>query len=123
MYAIQKFLMEATDDGGHPIKVVASDDSFELVVWDPVKRIWMHPSGLSEVGEDARDAALRELSERTGYNVSDVTKLSYTGVKDGYHVFKVNRLYLKKIATPGKQTGQETMIKWVYYRKDTLPLK
>lgn len=71
------------------------------------------PAGKIEDGESAREAAARELLERTGYKVdkNDLTKL---GNHKGYRVFYVSAKKVNQVAKPGERSCYDrTSIKWL----------
>jgi ADP-ribose pyrophosphatase len=82
---------------GDTVAVAAVDDAGRLVLIrqyrHPVKSvIWEIPAGHVDKGEDARDAALRELREETGYSAGHIELLATIYTSPGFcdetmHVF------------------------------------
>lgn len=72
-----------------------------LFILDPYGK-WAFPKGHIEEGEKTGDAALREVSEETGINISDINIVTEIGATDfrfsqeGKKIHKFLKLYLIK---------------------------
>jgi len=72
---------------------------------------WGSPAGKVDPGETPRQAALRELLERTGLEgIED--HFNPIGEKDGFHEFETDFSNLKQVAKPGERGGYSTETKW-----------
>jgi len=73
---------------------------------------WGLPAGGIDRGEAPRNAAARELLERTGYKVNPEA-LSEAG-KDskGFHLFETSSSNLTRVAKPGELGGYKTKVRW-----------
>ena len=69
------------------------------------------PAGKIENNESPKNAAVRELLERTGFSI-DENKLRELGVETGFLMFAGKREDLIQIAKPGEKGGYSTDIKW-----------
>ncbi|MBS3168800.1 NUDIX domain-containing protein [Candidatus Woesearchaeota archaeon] len=77
---------------------------------------WGLPAGIIEKNESPKQAAKRELLERTGLKVF-IKDLEYIGEekrKDEFifKIFKTEKNKTKKIAEPGELGGYSTKIRW-----------
>ena len=72
---------------------------------------WGAPAGKIEKGENAKQAAVRELLERTGYTIEE-GDLSEAGIEGDFIIFKGTRPSISKVAEPGEKGGYSTEIKW-----------
>lgn len=71
---------------------------------------WEHPAGRVEDKEHHSDAAIRELKERTGYNI-DKTKLKYDGHSEGFHQYSGSLKDVSKIDKAYYETGEPRQLK------------
>ena len=72
---------------------------------------WGEPAGAIEEGEEPRQAAARELLERTGYSVPP-EDLQDLGADGKFHNFSALLNQLKMVAKPGERGGYSTEIRW-----------
>ncbi len=82
------------------------------------KKVWTFPKGHIEQGETPRQAALREVSEETGYKAAilrPMIRVKYAFTFQGNYVKKMVQWYLmKKLGRIGKHDSSEILaIKWV----------
>ncbi len=73
---------------------------------------WGIPSGKIEKNENPKDAAVRELKERTGCSI-EPENLSFVKTQNNFMIFKGNAKDIIKIAEPGELGGYKTQIKWL----------
>ncbi len=97
----------------HPgsIGVIALTDRAEIVLVrqyrHPVRRVlWEIPAGTAERGEDARESALRELAEETGYRAARVEALWTVYVTPGF-CDEAMHFYLARELAAGEQSLDE----------------
>jgi 8-oxo-dGTP pyrophosphatase MutT (NUDIX family) len=91
-----------------------------LYTWYIRKGRWGTPGGRIEEGESLKEAAARELLERTGYKI-DPARLRFltsdtkgTGEDRGVrHTFAGQKKDLKKVGYPGQYGGYRTKINWM----------
>lgn len=89
--------------------IVQDDDGRILLVRDRGKRIFSLPGGKIERGEDARRAALRELQEETGINLTRAVRLfKHVGGSRVHEVFKSD----VRADSRGKARAEIAQIKW-----------
>ena len=69
------------------------------------------PSGKIEEGETAVQAAVRELLERTGYQIKE-TDLQEERVEGGVVMFSGEKRNLVQVSSPGEKGGYSTDIRW-----------
>lgn len=69
------------------------------------------PAGKIEEGESPREAAARELLERTGFSI-DENKLSDLGIEGDFYLFAGKKEDLAQVAKPGEKGGYETDVRW-----------
>lgn len=77
---------------------------------------WGLPAGRIEEGETERQAAARELLERTGYEVNENNLISAGTITEDdtvFSLFEVDISDAKQVAKPGEKGGYETKIRWV----------
>ncbi|OGR42987.1 MAG: hypothetical protein A2X35_04495 [Elusimicrobia bacterium GWA2_61_42] len=83
--------------------IIFEDGRVLLILMRNLKggQVWTFPKGHIEPGETAEAAALREVSEETGWNceiVSDFYRAEYSFVRDGRPVEKDVRWFLMRRA-------------------------
>ena len=91
--------------GGVCIAAVDENENILLVrqYRYPLKKVTVEvPAGKLEKGEDPLDAALRELSEETGYKAGEIVKVGTFLSSPGFCSEKLH-FYLATGLTPGKQ--------------------
>lgn len=69
------------------------------------------PAGMIESGESPKQAAIRELLERTGFVIKE-ENLNLIEQDDDFLIFSGKKKDLLKQANPGQLGGYETYIKW-----------
>lgn len=72
---------------------------------------WDIPASKIEEGENPKQAAVRELLERTGYKIEE-KDLSEVGAEGDFILFKGNKSSITKLAEPGEKGGYSTEIRW-----------
>jgi 8-oxo-dGTP pyrophosphatase MutT (NUDIX family) len=73
---------------------------------------WGYPAGYIETGETARDAAARELLERTGYLVKSEDLRSAGRDSTGFALFDTSVDKAVQVAKPGERGGYKTKVRW-----------
>lgn len=95
------------------VKINITNDSDEQLHTHYLKKgEYGLPAGRIESGESAREAAARELLERTGYRI-DEQDLNEIGKKGDFLLFAADASDAKQIAAPGEAGGYETDVKWL----------
>jgi len=75
------------------------------------KSEWGLPAGRIEESEAPKDAAVRELLERTGFSI-EKNKLSDAGMDGDFHLFTGREQDAAEVAKPGEKGGYLTSIRW-----------
>lgn len=76
---------------------------------------WGLPAGAIEKGESPREAAARELLERTGYKPKLNNLVEIDSNKQGFKTFRVDKKHTKKVGKPGEYGGYATKTKWAKF--------
>jgi 8-oxo-dGTP pyrophosphatase MutT (NUDIX family) len=93
------------------VKILITEGSKTLEHLYLASNEWGTPSGFAEDNETPLQAAVRELLERTGYEINP-DKLEYAGKEETFHIFKGQKKDLTKVAEPGEKGGYSTSVRW-----------
>jgi len=91
------------------VRIIIRDGDLVLEHWFVRNEKWGLPAGAIEPGEAPVEAARRELLERTGYAVEDLT---HEGTEGEFEIFSSTKDKLTKVAKPGEKGGYTTKIRW-----------
>lgn len=94
------------------VKIIIEDENQKILKHHYIRENkWDVPAGKIEVGETVLKGAVRELIERTGYNIEE-TNLQAMPKEGEFFVFKGNKKDLSQVAKPGERGGYSTEIRW-----------
>ncbi|MFZ2522069.1 MAG: NUDIX hydrolase [Minisyncoccia bacterium] len=94
------------------VKIIIEDQDNKILEHHFVREnSWSIPAGKIEGNETPQNAAVRELLERTGFEIK-ANKLTQIADELNFHVFKGKKQDIKKVAEPGERGGYSTTIRW-----------
>jgi DNA ligase D-like protein (predicted 3'-phosphoesterase) len=111
MDSLKKAIKKQLEKEATYVKVQVSDSDKELQHFYPKASKWGLPAGIVEKGESLREAAARELLERTGYKVNP-SDLVEKGMSGQHKLFSTTKDKLRRIGYPGQYGNYKTKVRW-----------